>query len=115
MEELLAAAAEAMRRVLIERARRRLTSKRGGDQIRTTWDESKFESGVPTDEVLAVDEALQKLEVENPELAEIVKLRYFAGMTMEEIAAAHECSLSKVERGWRIARAWLFQEISNAT
>jgi RNA polymerase sigma factor (TIGR02999 family) len=83
-KHLLAAAAEAMRRVLIDRARRRLTSKRGGDQIRTSWDESKFESGVPTDEVLAVDEALQKLEVESPELADIVKLRDFAEMTMEE-------------------------------
>ncbi len=108
----LAAAAEAMRRILIDRARRKQAIKRGGDQVRTTWNESKFESGVDDDEVLAVDEALGKLEADQPELAAIVKLRYFAGLTMEEIAAARECSLSTIERSWRIARAWLFQEIS---
>jgi RNA polymerase sigma factor (TIGR02999 family) len=108
----MACAAEAMRRVLIDRARKRQAVKRGGDQVRATWNESQFESGVPDEEVLAVDEALQKLEVENEDLASLVKLRYFAGMTMEEIAAAQECSLSTVERSWRVARAWLFREIS---
>ena len=104
-------AAEAMRRILIDRARKRDALKRGGDQMRTTFQESQLETGVPDDEILAVDEALQKLELESPELAEIVKLRYFTGMTVGEIAAAQGCSASTIDRGWRIARSWLFVEI----
>ncbi len=110
--QFLAASAEAMRRVLIDRARRRLTAKRGGDHVRVTWDESKLEANLLSDDVLAIDEALQKLQKESPDLAEIVKLRYFVGLTMEEIAAAQECSLRTVERHWRIARTWLFREVS---
>ena len=110
----LGAAAEAMRRILIDRARRKAATKRGGDQIRATWDESKLEGHGISDEVLLVDEALQKLERENEELARIVKLRYFAGMTSEEIASALECSPSTVNRGWRVARAWLFEEVTKA-
>ena len=76
----LAAAAEAMRRILIDRARRKQAVKRGGDQVRTTWNESKFESGVDDDEVLAVDEALGKLEADQPELAAIVKPALLRGI-----------------------------------
>ncbi|YCM45749.1 sigma-70 family RNA polymerase sigma factor [Verrucomicrobiaceae bacterium 227] len=108
----MAVAAEAMRRVLIDRARRRQATKRGGDQVRTVWNESQLGGGAPDEEILAVHEALQKLEEENEDLAGLVKLRYFAGMTMVEIAAARECSISTVERGWRVARAWLLREIS---
>lgn len=109
----ISAAAEAMRRVLIDRARQRQTTKRGGDPARTTWKDSRFEGPVPDDEVLAVNDALQRLEAERPELAQIVKLRYFAGMRMDEIASMRECSLSTVERSWRVAKAWLLREISD--
>lgn len=106
------AAAQAMRRILIESARRKQTLKRGKDQARQTWDESKIGMGVSPDEVLAVDEALTKLKEEDPKLAELVELRYFAGLTIPETAAALGISTSTVDRHWACARAWLFAEIT---
>jgi RNA polymerase sigma factor (TIGR02999 family) len=82
-----AAAAQAMRRILIDRARQKQSLKRGGDQARTTWDESKVGDAAAPEEILAVDEALTKLSQEDPDLAKIVNLRYFAGMTVPETAA----------------------------
>lgn len=108
-----AAAAEAMRRILIESARRKQTQKRGGDFQRTTWNEEKFDTDMPSEDVLAVDQALAKLEVENAELAKIVKLRYFAGMSIPEIASALEVSTRTIDRSWRAARAWLLREIES--
>ena len=107
-----AAAAKAMRRILIDRARQKQSLKRGGDQARTTWDESKVGDAAAPDEILAVDEALTKLAKEDPDLAKIVNLRYFAGMTVPETAAALGVSPSTVDRQWACARAWLFREIT---
>jgi RNA polymerase sigma factor (TIGR02999 family) len=104
-----AAAAEAMRRILIDRARQKQSLKRGGDLARATWDESKVGDAAAPEEILAVDEALTKLHNEDPELAKIVKLRYFAGMTVPETAAALGVSPSTVDRPWACARAWLFR------
>jgi RNA polymerase sigma factor (TIGR02999 family) len=109
------AAAEAMRRILIETSRKKGAQKRGGDFVRETWNESKLGMGPPANEVLAVDEALQKLEQEDPGLARVVKLRYFAGMTVAETAAALELSPRTVNRQWECARVWLFCEISRST
>ena len=106
------AAAEAMRWILIDHARRKLSKKRGGDQVRTTWDEAEFEIEIPPDELLAIDEALKKLEIENPKAAEVVKLRYFAGMTVPETASALDVSPRIVDRIWQGAKSWLFRELS---
>ena len=107
------AAAEAMRWILIDHARRKLTKKRGGDQVRAPLDEAEFESEVPPDELLAIDEALKKLEIENPQAAEVVKLRYFAGMTVPEAAKVLDVSPRTVDRTWQGAKAWLFRELAD--
>lgn len=108
-----AAAGQAMRRILIESARRKATEKRGNNAEHTAFEDSKLEFSVPSDEILQVDEALQKLEKEDPDLAKVVVLRYFAGMTVPETAAALEVSPSTVDRQWRCAKAWLHEEISD--
>lgn len=108
-----AAAAEAMRRILVESARRRHAQKRGGDADRVRLHE--IQSALPEDqfELLALDEALQKLEQIHPENARIVKLRFFAGCTLEETADMLGISRATVERKWAFARAWLFGQIVN--
>lgn len=106
------AAAEAMRRILIESARKKMSQKRGAKVRHTELNESQLEFTVPSEEILAIEEALQKLEVESPEYAEVVKLRYFAGMTVPETAHALGISESTVHRIWRGARAWLYREVS---
>ena len=93
-------------------ARRKQADKRGGDQIRKTWNESRMGTASKPDEVLSVDEALTKLTEEDPELAKLVSLRYFAGMTVPETATALGVSTSTVDRQWAIARAWLYREIN---
>lgn len=110
-KHFFSAAAEAMRRILIDHARRKFSQKRGGEFERTTWDEAEFELQVPTDELLAVHEALTVLESENADAAQVVKLRYFGGLTVEETAEALDSSVSTVNRLWRAARAWLYREI----
>ena len=107
-----AAAAEAMRRILIDRARQKQSLKRGGDMARTTLDESKVGGAAEPEEILAVDEALTKLGKEDPDLAKVVKLRYFVGMTIPETAHVLGVSTSSVDRQWAAARAWLFREIT---
>ena len=103
-----AAAAEAMRRILIERARHKQTCKAGGNRRRLDLDDIE-----PTleeensDRLLALDEALRHLEAENPRKAELVKLRFFAGLTAQQAAAALGVSLSTVEKDWAYARSWL--------
>jgi len=106
-----AAAAEAMRRILIDRARRKQAMKRGGDLARATWEESKMGATAQPEEILAVDEALSKLTEEDANLAKIVKLRYFVGRTIPETAEALGISPSSVDRQWAAARAWLYREI----
>ena len=108
------AAANAMRQILIENARRKLRLKRGAGAERVTFDEELFESEAPADEILAVHEALTKLEGEHPAYARVAVMRYFAGMTIEETASALDISESTVERHWRGARAWLEREIAES-
>ena len=106
-----AAAAEAMRRILVERARRRKVLARGGFAQRTELTDSALQSPGADDELLAVHEALDALAVQDPRAAEVVKLRYFVGMSMPEAAEALEIPLRSAERIWTFARAWLRQAL----
>lgn len=101
------AAAEAMRRVLIDKARQKSALKRGVDLRMDELHESAIESTAPTEEVLAVHEALDALASEDATAAAVVKLRYFVGMTIAEIAVALEISPRSADRHWSFARAWL--------
>jgi RNA polymerase sigma factor (TIGR02999 family) len=107
-----AAAAEAMRRILIENARRKGRHKRGANAQHITFDENCFDLEEPSKQLLALDDALTRFEEIDPFRAKIVKLRYFAGLTANEVAAALNKSESTVNRGWKQARVWLFREIS---
>jgi RNA polymerase sigma factor (TIGR02999 family) len=102
-----AAAAEAMRRILVERARRRKVLARGGFAYQTELTESAVLAAAPDDELLAVHQALDQLAIEDPQAAELVKLRYFVGMSMPETAQALDLPLRSAERIWTFARAWL--------
>jgi len=108
-----AAAAEAMRRILIEHARRRKTHKRGGDQERVDLSESiaSDEQGRTLDEIMALDEALQKLETKDKLKADLVKLRFYAGLTIEQSAQSLGISLTTAKTHWAYARAWLLREV----
>lgn len=105
------AAAEAMRRILIDRARRRQTHRHGGKHERVDLDESGLVAPAADDQLLAVDESLEKLAREHPVQAQVVKLRYFGGMTNEETAQLLDLSVSTVKNYWAFARAWLFADI----
>ena len=108
-----AAAAEAMRRILIERARQRRSLKRGGDQQRV--DLADIEPAVlplACDDLLGLDEALQKLEQQHPRKAELVKLRFFAGLTTGQAAQSLGVSATTAENDWSYARSWLRLEMS---
>ena len=109
-----AAAAEAMRRILIENARRRMSLKRGGDMRKKALAEADaiihFDD---LDELLDLDAALTKLAVDEPELAKLVELRYFAGLTVEETAQSLGVSARTVKRNWAFARAWLGREMNH--
>jgi RNA polymerase sigma factor (TIGR02999 family) len=105
------AAAEAMRRILIERARRRRTRRHGGGYERVDLGECDLAAPQADDELLAVHEALDKLAEKHPVQAEVVKLRYFGGRTNAEVAEILDISLSTVKTHWAFARAWLLQEI----
>jgi RNA polymerase sigma factor (TIGR02999 family) len=105
------AAAEAMRRILIDRARRRHTQRHGGGYQRVDLNECDLAAPQAEEEILAVNEALDKLAGTHPVQAEVVKLRYFGGRTNEEIAQILNISLSSVKNYWAFARAWLLQEI----
>ncbi|MCB1637097.1 MAG: sigma-70 family RNA polymerase sigma factor, partial [Xanthomonadales bacterium] len=109
-----AAAAEAMRRILVDHARRKRSLKRGGDRARTDLDEAHIVLEAPPDEVLAVHEALDGLARIDPAAAELVKLRYFVGMTMEEAATTTGMAKRTAEALWTFARAWLHREIRGA-
>ncbi len=102
-----------MRRILIERARRRKVLEKGGFVSRTECTESKVAISAPAAEVLAVNEALEGLAREDPVAAELVKLRYFVGMSMPETAEVLDLPLRSAERLWTFARAWLRQEIGS--
>ncbi len=106
------AAAEAMRRILVENARRKQALKRGGNRERLILDEAAFASDKQDLDMLALDEALAKLETDDPEKANLVKLRYFAGLTASQSAEILKISLTTANRHWSYARSWLFQQIS---
>jgi RNA polymerase sigma factor (TIGR02999 family) len=107
------AAAEAMRRILVENARRKQAVRRGGN--RQKLELGPIEPVAPriSDDILALDEALEKLAQKDPVKAELIKLRYFAGLTMEQAAAALDISPATAHRYWNYARAWLHQEIAD--
>jgi len=108
------AAAEAMRRILIDQAHRRLAVRHGGGLARVEADVAGIELAAPEgmrDELLAVHEALDRLAAHDPRGAQLVKLRYFVGMTIEEAAEALDVSAPTAKRDWAYARAWLFREI----
>lgn len=105
------AAAEAMRRILIEKARRKQAARHGGNQPVADLQEMDIPSPAPTDELLALHDALDQLAAQDPAKAELVKLRYFVGLTLEETAEVLGISLATAKRQWTFARAWLHAEI----
>ena len=108
------AAAEAMRRILIDRARRKRAVRHGGDQQRVDIQELELVSSPDDDQLLAVNEALDKLATQHKVEAELVKLRYFVGMTNEEAAEVLGISVRTAKYYWTHARAWLYREIQPA-
>jgi RNA polymerase sigma factor (TIGR02999 family) len=106
-----AAAAEAMRRILINRARDRGRHKRGGGWQRLDLDNLAVADDASEEEMIAVDEALQRLEQQNKPCADLVKLRFFAGLTMGEAAAALGIAPRTAHRHWAFARAWLYDDL----
>lgn len=105
------AAAEAMRRILIENARRKARLKRGGNQVRVDVETVELAETTPEEKVLLIDEAVEKLAIEDPERAKVVVLKFFGGFTNEEVAANLGVTARTVERHWAFAKAWLFQSI----
>jgi RNA polymerase sigma factor (TIGR02999 family) len=106
-----AAAAEAMRRILVESARRRHSLKRGGGAQRLSLEAVELTLDAPSRDLLALDDALRELEQKHPDKAQLVKLRYFAGLTMDEAARALGISTRTAGRAWAYARAWLYARI----
>jgi RNA polymerase sigma factor (TIGR02999 family) len=109
------AAAEAMRRILVDRAREKKALKRGGDLKRVDLEGIDLASPMPDDELLALDEALDRLATVDSRAAEMVKLCFFVGLTQEEAARELEVSLSTAERVWGFARSWLLREVRKGT
>jgi RNA polymerase sigma factor (TIGR02999 family) len=109
-----AAAAEAMRRLLIDQARRKRRPKHGGGRTRVSLDQALCLGDTPDDDLVALDEALQKLAKQEPAKAELVKLHYFAGLTLEEAGRALGISHRTAKRHWAYARAWLYAAICDA-
>jgi RNA polymerase sigma factor (TIGR02999 family) len=110
-----AAAAEAMRRILVDRARDKQRLKRGGGRARVELDEIEIAAETGTPDILALDEALEGLAREEPACAELVKLRYFAGLTQEESAQALGVTRRTADRYWAFARAWLLRALGDGS
>lgn len=113
-DEFLSYAARAMRDILVEEARRKATSKRGGHWRRADPGLLATAAEAPPDDLLALDEALTALESSEPRKARIVQLRFFAGLTEEETARTLQVSDRTVRREWRFARAWLFERLAGS-
>jgi RNA polymerase sigma factor (TIGR02999 family) len=109
-----AAAAEAMRRILIENARRKGRKKHGGEFARVDLAEADLACRMPPEELIALDEAMTRLEAEDPLKARLVRLRFFGGLGLEEAADVLGVSAATAKRYWRYARAWLHREVSGA-
>jgi RNA polymerase sigma factor (TIGR02999 family) len=107
------AAAEAMRRILVNLARDKGRLKRGGQLQRVDLEKIEVATDTPNDDLLAIDESIELLATENPECANVVKLRFFAGLSIDETAAALGISASTAKRHWAYARAWLFDALSS--
>ncbi len=107
------AAARAMRDIMVEEARRKGSLKRGGDRKRIALEPAGISILPPTGYILGVNEAVEKLETQDPVKAQIVLLRYFIGLTSEETAGVMGLSISSVERKWRFVRAWLRRELAD--
>jgi len=108
-----AAAAEAMRRILIENARRKSRLKRGGQQERVDLDQVQLATETDPATVLSIDQALEKLAKAHPQKAELVKLRFFVGLSLREAARALNLSETTAKRHWAFARAWLYGELAD--
>jgi RNA polymerase sigma factor (TIGR02999 family) len=109
-----AAAAEAIRRILVEHARRKRRVKHGGDRRRLSLEAAESLLQEPSEDLEALDEALSRLTAHQPIKAEVVKLRFFAGLTMPEVARSLDISLTTAERYWTYARLWLYAELTDA-
>jgi RNA polymerase sigma factor (TIGR02999 family) len=108
-----AAASEAMRRILVENARRKGREKHGGGRRREHADLDALQAGGPAEELLALHEALEQFAAHDPLKAKLVELRFFGGLTLEQAAECLGISLSAADRGWRYARAWLYTAIAD--
>jgi RNA polymerase sigma factor (TIGR02999 family) len=109
-----AAAAEAMRRILVDKARRKQGIRHSGKHKKIDLSDAFLAIEDPKDDILAVNEALDKLANEDSKLAEVIKLRYFGGLTLDQIAAIMGIGRRTADRYWALGRAWLYQEISQA-
>jgi RNA polymerase sigma-70 factor, ECF subfamily len=108
----IAAAAQLMRRIMVDHARERRSLKRGGEAVRVTLDEAALVTDKHSEELLALDEALGRLGAQDRRKSQIVELRYFGGLTVEETAQFLKVSRRSVEREWTIAKAWLYRALS---
>ena len=104
-----AAAAEAMRRIVIERVRQKKSLKRGGGRKRVDLDNAELVTSIPAEQILELNDALDQLEAEAPATANVVKLRYYAGLSLDDIASVLDMSRHAVTKHWIIARAWLLK------
>ena len=109
-----AAAAQAMRRILIENARRKQTLRRGGDKRHIDYTQLDLSDPNSDEFLTALDRALESLSEENPVVARVVDLRFFAGLSIQETASSLDLSLRTINRHWAFAKAWLFRELSDA-
>jgi RNA polymerase sigma factor (TIGR02999 family) len=109
-----AAAAEAMRRILVDAARRKRRNKHGGDRVRVDLDAAQPTAPDPRHDLVALDEALTRLAAEDPQTAKLVELRHFAGLSVSEAAAALGVSPRTADRLWAFARAWLHRELAGS-
>jgi RNA polymerase sigma factor (TIGR02999 family) len=110
-QHFLAAAAAAMRRILIDNARRKRALRRGGGEKPVSLMDWQAATAEKPDQLLALDEALERLAAHDPSKADLVQLRFFGGLTLEEAAEVQEVSLPTAKRHWAYARAWLFREL----
>jgi RNA polymerase sigma factor (TIGR02999 family) len=107
----VAAAAQLMRRIMVDHARERYALKRGGGARKVTLDEAALVTETRSEELLALDEALERLAAQDPRKSQIVELRYFGGLTAGEMAEFLDLSLRTVEREWNMAKAWLYRAL----